>query len=186
MTTQLTITVRVVPGAGMSAQNTPLNSGSQPYSQSIKCQISDILQLRDTYLESFVIAYLLISVLFPKIWMPKASWWSERGSSKVLVEAPACRLLELGKVPVKRQVMLSRLEADHGPQCYYQLLPQLGICLLVLILNRPENWLFLEKEKDRNKILFSMPAFFNIILCYRGCSPFFLHSEEAQRKLQWP
>lgn len=118
--------------------------------------------------------------------MPKASWWSERGSSKVLVEAPACCLLELGKVPVKRQVMLSRLEADHGPQCYYQLLPQLGICLLVLILNRPENWLFLEKEKDRNKILFSMPAFFNIILCYRGCSPFFLHSEEAQRKLQWP
>lgn len=66
MTTQLTITVRVVPGAGMSAQNTPLNSGSQPYSQSIKCQIPDILQLRDTYLESFVIAYLLISVLFPK------------------------------------------------------------------------------------------------------------------------
>lgn len=50
------------------------------------------------------------------------------------------------------------------PWCCYQLLPQLGISLLVLILSRPKTQLFLGKEKDRKIIPFSMPAIFNIIL----------------------
>lgn len=68
-------------------------------------------------------------------------------------------------------------------QCSYQLLLQLGISLLVLILNRL-------KTLGKKKVAFLMPAFFNIILMLHeeNDALFFLHTEEVQRKVQslWP